>query len=168
MKNEKQFYEQCILILGREIEVLKKIGALQTIIRQAVSGREWTDFEAHNQALNGLGFEFEALEAERVGLLAEMGAAGGQGDEKRRFYALVSCFSPELRDELARMYRALKFETMRIRMTNEALVTYLAGAKNMMAGFLEAAFPERAGRLYTHQGTQSAPDMRSVVLNHRF
>jgi hypothetical protein len=168
MKNEKQFYEQCVLVLGREIEVLTKIGALQNIIQKAVASREWTDFEAHNQALNGLGFEFEALEAERVELLSEMGASGGPGDEKRRFYALVSCFSPELRDELAKMYRALKIETMRVRMSNEALAAYLANAKTMMTGFLEAVFPDRAGRLYTHQGTQSAPDMRSVVLNHRF
>jgi hypothetical protein len=168
MKNEKQFYEQCLLILGREIEVLKKIGALQNIIQKAVASRGWMDFEAHNQALNGLGFEFEALEAERVGLLAEKSAAGGGGDEKRHFYALISCFSPELRDELARTYRALKFEALRVRMVNEALAAYLAGAKNTMTGFLEAAFPERAGRLYTHQGTQSAPDMRSVVLNRHF
>jgi hypothetical protein len=168
MKNEKRFYERCVLVLGREIEVLQKTGALQNIIRKAVLDREWTDFEAHNQTLRELGFEFEALEAERLGLLAEINAAGGQGEEKRRFYALISCFSPEPRNELAGMYRALKLEAMRVRMANEALVTYLAGLKSAMTGILAAAFPDRAGRLYTHQGTQSAPDMRSVVLNRRF
>lgn len=168
MENEKGFYEQCVLILGREIEVLKQIGALQHIIGEAVSSREWTDFEARQQDLSALGFEFEALETERVALLSEMGAAGGRGDEKRRFYALISCFSPEFRDELAKLYRALKLEALRVRMTNEALASYLAGAKTMMAGFLEAVFPERAGRLYTHQGTQAAADLRSVVLNRHF
>jgi hypothetical protein len=166
MKNEKAFYEQCLLILGRELEVLKRIGALQTVIGKAVSDREWTDFEAHQQALNALGSEFDALETERVELLS--GMVPGPGDEKRRFYALISCFSPETRDELAALYRALKLEAMRVRMANEALVNYLAGAKTMMAGFLEAAFPGRAGRLYTHQGTQAAADLRSVVLNRRF
>jgi hypothetical protein len=168
MENEKRFYEQCVLILGRELEALKQIGALQNIIGEAVSSREWTDFEAHNQALNALGFEFEALEAERAGLLLEMGAASGEGDEKSRFYALISRFSPEPRDELAGLYRNLKLETMRIRMANERLIDFLAGAKTLMAGFLEAAFPERAGRLYTPQGTQAAADLRSVVLNRHF
>jgi hypothetical protein len=168
MENEKSFYEQCALILGRELEVLKQIGALQTIIWEAVSSREWTDFEAHNQAINALGFEFEALEAERMGLLSEMGAGGGREDEKRRFYALISCFSPDLREDLAAMYRTLKLETMRIRMANERLIDFLAGAKTMMTGFLEAAFPDRAGRLYTPQGTQAAADLRSVVLNRHF
>jgi hypothetical protein len=168
MKNEQAFYEQCVLVLGREIEVLKKIGALQGLIGKAVSSREWTDFEAHHQALNALRFEFEALEAERVELLSEMGAANGRGDEKRRFYALISCFSPEPRDELAKLYRALKLEAMRVRVANEALVSYLGGAKTMMTGFLEAVFPERAGRLYTPQGTQAAADLRSVVLNRHF
>jgi hypothetical protein len=168
MENEKVFYEQCVLILGRELEVLKQIGTLQTIIWKAVSSHEWTDFEAHNQTVNALGFEFEALEAERIGLLSEMGAAGGRGDEKRRFYALISCFSPEPRDELAELYRSLKLETMKVRMTNETLVDFLAGAKTMMAGYLEAAFPDRAGRLYTPRGTQAAADLRSVVLNRHF
>jgi alkanesulfonate monooxygenase SsuD/methylene tetrahydromethanopterin reductase-like flavin-dependent oxidoreductase (luciferase family) len=168
MENEKSFYQQCALILGRELEVLKQIGVLQNIIWQAISSREWTDFEAHNQAVNALGFEFEALETKRLGLLSEMGAAGGREDEKRRFYALISCFSPELRDELADLYRSLKLETMKIRMANETLIDFLAGAKTMITGFLEAAFPDRAGRLYTPQGTQAAADLRSVVLNRHF
>jgi hypothetical protein len=168
MKNEKIIYKQCLLILGREIEVLKNIGALQNIIWKAVSNREWTDFEAHNQAVNALGSEFEALEVEREGILSGMDASPGAGDEKKRFYTLVSCFSPELRNELTGMYRDLKLETMKVRMSNEALVSYLAGAKTMMTGFLEAVFPDRAGRLYTPQGTQAVTDMRSVVLNRHF
>lgn len=168
MKNEQAFYERCVLILGREIEVLKKIGALQELTGKAVLNREWTDFEARHQTLNALGFEFEALEAERVELLSKMDAVGGRGDEKQRFYALISCFSPEPRDELTKLYRTLKLEALRVRITNEALVSCLAGAKTLMTGFLEAVFPERAGRLYTPQGTQAAADLRSVVLNRHF
>ncbi|MDR1099136.1 MAG: hypothetical protein LBL28_01510 [Treponema sp.] len=168
MENEKFLYEQCVRVLGREIEVLKKIGALQNIIWKAVLNREWTDFEAHNQTVNVLGSEFEALEMDREKILSGMNVSCGAGDEKKRFYTLVSCFSPEPRNELTGMYRDLKLETMKVRMSNEALVRYLAGAKIMMTGFLEAVFPDRAGRLYTPQGTQAAADMRSVVFNRHF
>jgi hypothetical protein len=168
MENEKALHEQCILILGQEKEILKKVSARQHILWQAVVNREWTDFETHNQVVNVLGEEFEALEAERERLLSECGFAGGQGDEKKRFYTLVSCFSSDLRNELTALYRDLKIETMRVRMFNERLLSYLAGVKTMMTGFLEAVFPERAGRLYTPQGTQAAADMRSVVLNRHF
>jgi hypothetical protein len=166
MKNEKALFEQWARILERELELIKKIAALQTVIWEAVSNREWTDFEAHNQAINALGGEFDGLETEREGLLEEMG--GGQGNEKERFYQLASRFSPNFQKNLTEMYRTLKLETIKVRMSNEALLNYLAGARTMMAGFLEAVFPERAGRLYTPRGTQAAADMRSVVLNRHF
>jgi hypothetical protein len=168
MKNEKVLYEQCALVLNREIEVLKRISVLQNTIWEAVISREWTDFEAHNQAVNVLGGEFEALEAKREEFLSELGPSGGQKDEKKHFYVMISCFSPELRNKLTAMYRTLKLETMKVRAFNEMLLSYLAGAKTLMAGFLEAIFPERAGRLYTPQGTQAAADLRSVVLNRHF
>jgi hypothetical protein len=81
---------------------------------------------------------------------------------------MISFFSPDLRNELTAMYRTLKLETMKVRASNEMLLNYLAGAKTLMAGFFEAAFPERTGRLYTSQGTQAAADMRSVMLNRHF
>jgi hypothetical protein len=168
MKNEKALYTQCVLILSREIEVLKKISALQNVLWTVVESREWADFEVHNRAVNALGGEFEVLEAKREEIVSELKPSGGQEDEKKRFYAMVSCFSPDLRNELTALYRALKLETMKVRTSNEMLVTYLADAKTLMAGFFEAAFPERAGRLYTSQGTQAAADMRSVVLNRHF
>jgi hypothetical protein len=168
MKNEKTLYERCALILGREIEVLKKISALQNVIWEAVASREWEDFETRNQAVDALGGEFETLERQREDFLSELVPAGGQEDEKKRFYAMISCFPPDLRNKLTAMYRTLKLETMKVRASNEMLLNYLADAKTLMAGFLETIFPERAGRLYTPQGTQAAADMRSVVLNRHF
>jgi hypothetical protein len=168
MKNEKALYKRCALILGREIEVLKKISGLQNLIWEAVASREWTDFEAHNQAANTLGGDFEALEAEREELFSELGAAAGREDEKKRFYAMISRFSPDLRNELTARYRTLKLETMKVRASNEMLLSYLADAKALMAGFFEAILPERAGRLYTPRGTQAAADLRSVVVNRHF
>jgi hypothetical protein len=168
MKNEKVLYEQCALILNREIEVLKKISILQNTIWEAVASREWADFEAQNQAVDALGGEFEVLEAKREEFLSKLDLVGGQEDEKKRFYAMISCFSPDLRNALTSMYRTLKLETMKVRTSNDMLLSYLAGAKSLLAGFLEAIFPERAGRLYTPRGTQAAADLRSVVLNRHF
>jgi hypothetical protein len=168
MKAEKVFYDKCLLILGRETEVLKKISALQELVWKAVAAREWADFESFNGAINALGGEFEVLEGEREKLLSELDTKQGRGDEKSRFYTLVSRFSPELRNELTQIYRNLKLEALKVRMSNDTLLNYLAEVRTVTAGFLEAAFPDRAGRLYTPQGTQIPADMRSVVLNRHF
>ena len=58
-------------------------------------------------------------------------------------------------------------ETFKIRLTNDTLLRYLNEARATAAAFLEAAFPDLKGRLYSRRGTQVPADMRSMVLNQR-
>jgi hypothetical protein len=50
---------------------------------------------------------------------------------------------------------------------NDALTHYLDGARAVVADFLEAAFPDRHGKIYSRQGTRIHADMRSMVLNRQ-
>jgi hypothetical protein len=147
---------------------LKKVTVLQSLVREAVLGRQWTDFEAHIGAINALSDQFGALEAKREKLLSDFPVQSEIGDEKSRFYALAARFPSEKRNEITDIYRNLKLETLKVRASNDALLNYIAEAKATMTGFLEAAFPDRGGRLYTKRGKQIAQDMRSMVLNQRF
>jgi hypothetical protein len=164
-------YEGCSSILERETYLLREIESMQKLVWDAVISREWTDFEAHMARLNDFSVEFEALETERVEILAKFQGNVPQGQnygEETRFYALVSGFPDAERAELTNKYRDLKKETIRVRISNDTLLTYLAGAKATVTGFLEAAFPDRKGRVYSRRGTAVPADMRSMVLNHRF
>ncbi|GHV48796.1 hypothetical protein AGMMS49546_39530 [Spirochaetia bacterium] len=167
----KGLYEGCSSILERETGMLREIESLQKLVWDAVISREWTDFEAHISRLNDFSAEFEVLEAERAEILAEFQEkaplAPNHGEETR-FYILVSRFPDAQRTELTNKYRELKKETIKVRISNDTLLSYLAGAKATVAGFLEAAFPDRKGRLYSRRGTAIPADMRSMVLNHRF
>jgi hypothetical protein len=163
---QKEF-DQCKDVLLKEIGLLEKITLLQSLVWNAVTTREWTDFEAHIAAINAFGDAFNVLERERQGLLAELPAQAGIGDEKSRFYALAARFPPDLCNEITAIYRNLKLETLKVRASNEALLNYLAGAKATMTSFLEAVFPDR-GMLYSKGGKQIAQDMRSMVLNRHF
>jgi hypothetical protein len=44
-------------------------------------------------------------------------------------------------------------------------MTYLNEARLLVAGFLDAAFPDRKGKIYSRRGVQVQADMRSMVLN---
>jgi hypothetical protein len=158
----------CKKILLEETGLLKKVTVLQSLVREAVLGRQWTDFEAHIGAINVLSGQFEALEAKREELLSDLPAQLDIGDEKSRFYALAARFPVEERNEITEIYRNLKLETLKVRTANDALLGYLAEAKATMTGFLEAVFPDRSGRIYSKRGKQIAQDMRSMVLNQRF
>ncbi|GHT58643.1 hypothetical protein FACS1894109_13210 [Spirochaetia bacterium] len=165
-------YEGCSSILERECGLLRELESLQKLVWDAVTSREWTDFEAHISRLNNFSAEFNVLEAERMKILAEFQGnvpnAPHASGEETRFYAMVSQFPDAERNELTKRYRELKSETLRVRISNDSLLTYLAEAKSTVAGFLEAAFPDRRGRVYSRSGAAVPADMRSMVLNHQF
>jgi hypothetical protein len=132
------------------------------------------DFESLLAKMHEQGSEFELLEAERAGLFADpvpeknRGQDPGQDTEAVSFYTLISRFPEKNRKELSELYRKLKQETLKTRMANETLLRYLSEGRTVIAAFLEAAFPDRKGRLYSRWGKQIRTDMRSMVVNRSF
>ncbi|GHV94722.1 hypothetical protein AGMMS50293_10420 [Spirochaetia bacterium] len=168
-------FEKCREILLRECELIQKAASLQKLIEEAVRNREWTDFEGHFIALNGVEQDIGLMEKEREGLFANFAAADALNangpdlnDDKGRFYAMVSRLPAEERNELTGIYRSLKLEALKLRMANDTLMSYLSGARATLADFLEHAFPDRGGRIYTKNGAPLSHDMRSMVLNRIF
>ena len=160
-------YEKCREILLKEFELVQNAAAIQKKIQDAVTAREWTDFEGHFKAMNAVESEIMALENERESLFSAF-EAPDVNDAKGRFYAMAVALPPEQRNDLTAIYRSLKMEALKLRMANEALESYLGGVKASLSDFFELAFPDRAGKMYTSQGTRLSHDMRSMVLNHRF
>jgi hypothetical protein len=156
-------FEQCKDILLKESDLVQRIAALQKLIYDAVVNREWTDFEGHFDALSGLGEEFAALEDMRDGLFAK-----DQGGERPSFYSLAAQLPREQRKEITDIYRKFKIEFLKVRMSGETLMGYIAGARATMAGFFEVAFPGRGGKIYSPHGVPVSHDMRSMVLNQSF
>jgi hypothetical protein len=151
-------YGRCVSVLSGEIELLKKISAVQGRVRQAVMSREWADFDENDKELNLLGGEFERLEDERRLLFPE----------ETPFYSAISGIPAEERVELSRLYRELKMETLKMRTLNETFMVYLNEAKNLAAAYLEAVCPARGGKLYTRKGRKVSQDLRSIVINNRY
>jgi len=151
-------YTRCVAVLSGEIEVLKKISAVQGKVRQAVVNREWTDFDENEKELNRLGGEFERLEEERALLFPA----------ETPFYDVILELPIEERVEASRLYRELKTETLKMRATNETFLVYLNEAKNLATAYLEAVCPARGGKLYTRKGRKVSQDLRSIVINNRY
>jgi hypothetical protein len=151
-------YTRCVSALSGEIEILKKISAVQENVRQAVINREWADFDEKDQELNRLGVEFKRLEDERALLFST----------KAPFDAAILELPDEERMELSRPYRELKMETLKMRALNETFLVYLNEAKSLAAAYLEAVCPARGGKLYTRKGRKVNQDLKSIVFNNRY
>jgi len=151
-------YARCVGVLSGEIEILNKISAVQSKVRQAVMSREWADFDENEKELNSLGVEFERLEGERATLFPA----------ETPFYDAILELPIEERVELSRLYRELKTETMKMRALNETFLVYLNEAKGLATAYLEAVCPARGGKLYTRKGHKVSQDLRSIVVNNRY
>jgi hypothetical protein len=167
-------YALCSRILGQEIEALQSIAGAQQQVWEAVLKREWTGFEALLAMTGRIGAELENLEGERQGLFRELPGFSGDRDGKTGettdetgFYRLIAPLPPEERKELAAKYRELRMAVLRVKINNENLLAYIAGVRATMSAFIESAFPDRKGRLYTRRGAVAPPDMRCMVLNRR-
>ena len=168
------FYEKCREILLSECEIIQNAAITQEKLRVAIMNREWADFESHSNDMNAIEIKMAAFEREREQLftafeaLTRQNTYTGMNDAKGRFYAMASFLPEEQRNDLTAIYRSLKMETLKLRLANEALMTYMAGIKATLSEFFSLAFPERAGKLYTPRGTHFSHDMRSMVLNQSF
>jgi hypothetical protein len=162
-------YRRCTAVLEQERELVAKIAGIQALVRRAVMNRQWMDFESHMETLGQIGAQFEDLDRERGRIFASFsGGENAREKEAAGFYALASRFPPDERKAITGVYRNLKTETMKVRIESDALMNYLSEASLLVSGFLEAAFPERKGKIYSRSGTQVQADMRSMVLNRRF
>jgi len=167
-------YEKCRDILLRECEHIQEASTIQEKLHTAVINREWTDFDSHISAMNTIENKLASLEDEREQLFLAFESLtlhnfiSDRTDAKGRFYAMVSLLPENQRNDLTSIYRGLKLDTLKLRIANEAFLTYLAGIKSTLKEFFEYAFPDRAGKLYTRDGTHLSHDMRSMVLNRSF
>ncbi|MCA1949283.1 MAG: flagellar export chaperone FlgN [Treponema sp.] len=156
---------QCISVIQKEIALLERLGAAQDVVSQAVYARDWADLDALFKRLEEYGKEFEMLEQERSKLFSELGKKLGFTDEKPGFYNITSRLSPELRRQMTDLYRRLKLDVLKIRLANENLNHYIASNRMVISDFLQAAFPDRKGKLYSRHGREVHSEMRSIVLD---
>ena len=161
MDHKTALIPACAAILRREIALLERLAAAQEVVRQAVFGRDWTDLEAMLGRLDAYSREFGAMEAERVETFRVLGGRRDGGD----FYAVIARLPETERRLLADLHRRLKLDALKVRLANDALTNYLAEARSTVGAFLEAAFPDRRGKLYSRRGTAVPAEMRSLVLD---
>ncbi|MDR1971412.1 MAG: hypothetical protein LBQ46_05775 [Treponema sp.] len=161
-------YKTCSQVLGRETELLRGVAEAQKQVWDAVVKREWAGFEEILSMVGRISSDLEAVEGERKTLVGALAASSGGSDDETGFYRLIAAFPQEERRELTAKYRELKMTGLRVRINNDNLLTYIAGVRATMSAFIETAFPDRKGRLYSRSGAVVPADMRSMVLNRSF
>jgi hypothetical protein len=151
--------------LESELEAVTEAQAAQALVSEAVKRREWIDFNASIETVRALSARIDEIENRRLELTRDGGGISGAG---LSFYDFVRRFSNDERQILCGLYRQLKFEAARLRFSSEALAAYLGEARLLAAGLLEAAFPEKRGKIYGRSGAERSAKLGGIVLDRRF
>jgi len=167
-------YEKCRDILFQEFELIQSAVVLQEKIRKAITEKQWTAFEENLNTMNATEIKLENLEKEREELffvfktIARQQGFSENLDDNGRFLALVEFLPESQREDLTSIYRSLKVESVKLKMANETLLSHINIIKSTLRDFIDLAFVERGGKMYTKNGTHHSHDMRSMVLNQSF
>jgi len=167
-------YENCKEILLKEFELIQNAVAIQEKIRLAVTDRQWTAFEDNLSAMNAVEIKLNELENEREKLFEVFKTIVREQyftenlDDKARFFMLTSQLPKDQQNDLVSIYRGLKTESIKLKMANENLLAYLNEVTTTLREFVNLAFLERGGKMYTKKGMHFSHDMSSMVLNQSF
>jgi len=153
-------YEKCRDILFEQLDLVRRIGALQDRVYREAVGQDWAGIEEHFAVLDGYGRELAAVEERREKAFPDDGGRG--------FYFLAARLAEPGRRELSDLYRKLKLEMLRVKAGGEALTGFIAASRAALTALFQAAFPSGPGKTYSPQGTQASGDLRSMVVNQSF
>ncbi|MDR3356389.1 MAG: hypothetical protein LBO04_04295 [Spirochaetaceae bacterium] len=155
-------FVKCRAVLGRELEALVEAGAAAELVAEAVKRREWADFDGRISAMNEIGARIAGYEEARSALMPGVNGSTGA------FYQFVRRFPDEERRVLCDLYRQVRLEAARVRFRAAALASYLSEARALVSGILEAAFPEKRGKIYGKTGAERNANFGGIVLDRRF
>jgi hypothetical protein len=130
------------VILEKELDLFNKINTVQLRVREAVTAREWVDFELLNAKILSIGGEIDVLEEKRLALDGKVESQATQN-----------------------LKRQVKAAIYRAQWTSDAVARYIDEQRLLTAAFIEAIYPEKRGTIYSRYGKRAAADMRSIVLD---
>lgn len=164
MKDKTMDSMRCRQMLRSQIDLLCRLQATQEIVKTAVLNREWEGFESLVARMDDYAQEYQSMQAEHRRNYSLLGFNLGVGS----FYQFIGRFSAQERRELSELYRKLKIEALRVKLLNDNLAAYIQQARLTLTSFLDVAFPDRRGRLYSNRGKSRQSDMTSLVLDRSF
>ena len=157
-------YNHCVSVLSQEIALLKNISTVQNSVREAITAREWPEFDSRMAQVEQLGAKFRDLEGERVVIFEALQKKYISPEPRPSFYSTVAKLPAVQRRELSTLYRELKTETFRVKALNDSFMNYLKEVQTVAAAWMEAVAPNQ--KLYTRKGRKASEEPRSMILNH--
>ena len=105
------------------------------------------------ETMTGLADELVETETERHGAFEELKASVGEG-RNATFYQVVVHLDHSEREELAELYRMMKFSVFGIQTTTYCMDEHVRTINDTMHDILGEMYPHRKGKMYSRHGAE--------------
>ncbi len=150
--------------VGEQIRALDAFVEDQRAVAGAVRARDWPALEKALERAGASAERVSSAEALRVaaweGLVYDLGLPV----DSSVFRASLA-LPLEFRSTLNEAYRTLRISAMRARIENDALSGFVGSAASTLREAMEAAFPERKGRIYGRTGLPRHAGSGAMILD---
>jgi len=164
MRESLENIEQLIVILEKEIKLVKTFTKIEGVIMDSVITNNWDVLESNIDQTQGLSRDIEKLDKAREACIELLREEVGE-DINTHFYRLTVNLDLDIKNKLNDLYRDLKLSVLNLQNINWRIDTYVGTVTGIMKQTLKEIYPNRRGSLYSRSGIIKEVDNNPMVLN---
>ena len=150
-----------------ELGLLEAFREAELELKSGITGKDWDGLEQCIRKMKLISVDLVAVEDKRNHAYIELRDLVGEPDSAG-FYQVIVHLSPEEREPLAELYRAMKFSAVSIRSVTYCIDCHLQTINGTLQQILNELFPYRKGNLYSKQGEKREASNNPMIVNqHR-
>lgn len=150
-----------------ELALLETFRDAELELKSGITRKDWDGLEECIRKMKLLSADLVAVEDSRNRAFLELrdlvGEEAGAG-----FYQVIVHLAVEEREQLAELYRAMKFAAVSIRSVTYCIDEHLQTVNGTLQQILNELFPYRKGNLYSKEGARREVNHNPMIVNqHR-
>ena len=151
--------------LIKEAEILALLNACQKRMYDSTVSRDWIMLQNETAASEAITESFLELEKKRKYLAR---AIAPESDGTKDFYSVTSSLPETDRKRINTLFRDVRRLLLLSKTENDVFGAYVANARALVAGVIDAMVPARKSRIYDRRGSLASGNVESMVLNRSF
>lgn len=166
METNDRMLRDLVTVMELQVQGMQTFQATQLGARDALKSKDWPALE---RALHSLDFQAEGLRCleERrhdLWITLQNHFLGREG----RFFETLQALPAEHQDDVARLHRELKLQSLGLRGLSQGLAAYVQTAGAVVRAVVQELQPQLKGRLYSRSGSPRTAQAQPLVLNTHF
>ena len=147
-----------------ELDLLELFKALEIRMKESIQLKDWQSLQTVMKEMVDLSDRMVVIERKRQDEYERLRTGFGV-EENAGFYQVIVHLPRELRDELAGLYRNMKFTVLSLQAVTECMDDQVRSVNSTIHEILGELFPHRKGNLYSKEGKSREVDPNPVVVN---